>query len=342
MHKLISPEELEALFESSCASDLQPDSEGELLKTSEDEIDIQMEIVESEETGSLADHYGLDVEGKKKIPECMVLLYQSLSLGEILFQCHQILGKQFPMEFFTLVQSRKSKKVVSVYSSDNTEKPSYKPPKIVELIPSRLSDCALVKQKILKYVAESHELDDTEKYHLIPANLQKNDITIVYWPVIYNGNLKCVLVLGLKGKIQLSDAQNKFLSQVCAHLPAAIDNSDIHYNECRRTRQLEMLSEIASEAVLESDFKNFLSKVCGSIRKSFNYSSVQVWIGSGSRLEILGHNSKFEIPADYKKAVSSIIQECWDQNRILIKNGNQYKIQGNRKKLFRGSDTFRK
>ncbi len=327
MRELISPEELKALFESSCASDLPTDRE--------DETDLQMEIVDSEETVNLVDHYGADVAGKREIPECLVSLYASLSLGSILFQCHQMLKQRLPLEFFTLVQSRKSKSVVSVYSPAEIEKPSYSPPEIVELIPSRLSDCALIKQKILKYVAENHELDDTEKHYLIPKNFRKSDVTIVYWPVLLDGNLSCILVLGLNGKIQLSDDQNTFLTQLCTHLPVAVRNSDIHYNERRRSRQLEMLSEIASEAVFEDDFESFLSKVCESIRKSFNYSSVQVWIGTGSRLDILGHNSIFEMPADYKKAISVIVGECWNQNRIQIKNygneefGKRFKGMGN-------------
>jgi diguanylate cyclase (GGDEF)-like protein/PAS domain S-box-containing protein len=89
-----------------------------------------------------------------------------------------------------------------------------------------------------------------------------------------------------------------------------------------------MLSEISCRAVLESEFRDFLSKVCASIRKSFNYHSVQIWIATGNRLDIIGHSSKCEMTPELQRTFDSIVREAWDQNRILSKNYSQPERSG--------------
>ncbi|MEJ2111907.1 MAG: hypothetical protein P8Z37_18750 [Acidobacteriota bacterium] len=326
---LISPEELDALFSTSHSSELATKDCRDDIQLHDDDIsiDIQSEVVESENHLDVAKEENGNFTKQINIPECVISLYEPLSLGTILLQCHEVLAKHFEMEFFTLVQPRKNKTMVTIYSASDEKEPSYGSPEVVELSPTRLSDCMLVKQRILKYVTGDSDLDRLEKKYLLPVHAPKSDVTILYWPVIFDGMLKGVLVIGITGRIQLSDAQDKFLSQLCRHLPVAIKNSDAHYNERRRNRQLEILSEIACEAVNENDFKSFISKVSKAIRKSFNYNSVQVWIGSGSRLDIAGHNSKYEISQNFREAASSIVHQCWEKNRIFSKNYSGLEIK---------------
>lgn len=320
MRELISPEELDALFSSSSTPEMN-------ARDRDDGIVIHHEDTDGPVLAATSDCGNLDTQTESnllhdtvKIPECVISLYGTLSLGEILLRCHGMLKDRFPMEFFTFVQSRKNRTMVTVYAQQTGDNLTYRPPQIIELGPSRLSECLLVKQRVLTFIPDEEDFDETEKSSLIPADFQKGDITVLYWPVIFGDDIKSVLILGLKDRFQLSDAQNLFLSQLCRHLPIAVNNSDIHYNECRRSRQLEMLSEISGKAVIENEFKNFLSKVCESIRKSFNYHSVQIWIASGNRLDVIGHSSKCEMTRKLRETVSSIVQESWNQNRILSKN----------------------
>lgn len=327
MRELISPEELDALFSASSNSGMNPGDGDDNIVIHHDDSDIS--VLEAQSDGvdpdAKRDHEVL--QDTVEIPECVVSLYDTLLLSKILSRCHRMLKKRFPMEFFTFVQPRKNRTMVTVYLQEPGEDPSYSSPQITELSPSRLSECLLVKQRVLTFISGEDRLDATEKSCLVPAPSQKGDLTILYWPVIFDGEIKSILVMGLKDNVQLSDAQNDFLSQLCRHLPVAVNNSDIHYNERRRNRQLEMLSEISGKAVLESEFKNFLSKVCESIRKSFNYHSVQIWIATGNRLDISGHSSKCEMTGDLQKTVSPIVQESWNQNRILSKNYSQSELK---------------
>ena len=240
MRELISPEELDALFSSSCSSltNARGGEDNIVIHTDDADVPILKAPSDSESQDTKRD--GEALQDTIEIPECLISLYDTLSLSKILSRCHRMLKKRFPMEFFTFVQPRKNRTMVTVYLQETEEHPAYSSPQITELCPSRLSECLLVKQRVLTFIPREEDFDATEKSCLVPAPLQRSNTTILYWPVILGDDIKSILVLGLRDKFQLSEAQNIFLSQLCRHLTVAVNNSDLHYNERRRSRQLEM------------------------------------------------------------------------------------------------------
>jgi diguanylate cyclase (GGDEF)-like protein/PAS domain S-box-containing protein len=193
-------------------------------------------------------------------------------------------------------------------------------PCVINLEPSRLKECLLTKQKAIKYSAQSCVLDDIERDFLCPTHLNSNCISILYWPLTLNGELKGVLVLGLTGRIRLTVLRSEFLLQICTHLAIAINNSDTHYRERRRSRQLAMLGDITKEAASEGDFNRLLHKVCESVRTSLDYSSVQIWMRTGNRMHMAGDASKSEKNSVCELQAPLIVQECWDQDLVLCRN----------------------
>jgi transcriptional regulator with GAF, ATPase, and Fis domain len=310
---IISSDELSALFTIPSASDLDLDSYRGTMRSDKDNAwnggsDPAGEFIET--TGSAKNQNGM-IPRDEQLHGESISLYGSLSLGEILLRCQQALKNHFSLEFITLIQPRIDKTMVTVYSSSKNGKSMHVLPHVIKLESSRLSKCMVEKQAIFKYFAQAVELDNTEKSCLIPSHLSSNDISVLYWPLLLNGELQGVLVLGLDGEGHLTATQSEFLSHFGKHLTRAIKNSDAYYGVRRRSQQLKMLGEIASEASGEADFKNFLNKVSESIRKSFDYKSVQIWMGSRNRLEVSGFASKSDNSAVSDQSTVFIVQECW-------------------------------
>jgi diguanylate cyclase (GGDEF)-like protein/PAS domain S-box-containing protein len=319
---IISSDELSALFAIPSASDLDLNSYDGTMQSEKDKAQNAVSDPADEfiETADTAKNQNGILPRDEHLQKSAISLYGSLSLGEILLRCQQALNKHFSLEFITLIQPRIDKTMVTVYSLGKSGKSTHILPHVIKLESSRLSTCMVEKQPIFKYIARVAELDNTERRYLVPTHLCSNDISILYWPLILNGELQGVLLLGLGGNRHLTATQSEFLSHICGHLTIAIKNSDVYYGARRKRQQLKMLGEIASDASGEADFKNFLNKVSESIRKSFDYNSVQIWMGMRSRLDVVGYALKSEKDAVSSQSTVLMVQECWDQNQTLINN----------------------
>ena len=322
LRDIISSDELNALFAIPHASDSLPNGLQGTIRDPKsaaynEVLDFEAEFLETTDPDKKQPEMSPNDEGLNK---SAILLYGSLSLGEILLRCQRELKSHFTLEFITLTQPRIDKTMATVYSLGKSGKSTYVLPHVIKLESSRLSVCMLEKHPIFKYIDQTAKLDALERRLLVPTPLGSNGTSILYWPLMLNGDLQGILSLGLEGQSQLSAVQSEFLTHICRHLTIAIKNSDAYYSVRRKSQQLKMLGEIAGEAANEVDFKNFLLKVTESIRKSFDYSSVQVWMGTRNRLDVVGFASKTGKEITASPSTISIVQDCWDQNQTLINN----------------------
>jgi len=63
-----------------------------------------------------------------------------------------------------------------------------------------------------------------------------------------------------------------------------------------------------------------LGGICQSVRKSLDCRSVQIWVETGDRLDLIGHAYKLAAEAATSRAVPLLVQECARQDRIICNN----------------------
>lgn len=245
-------------------------------------------------------------------------LYGSLQLADILRGCRRFLEQRFRIGRLSLVQHRANDSAATLYSLDHGGDAPLAGPRVIAIEPSRLRQALLEPRMRQIALASASDQDKTErKYLLRPATG-----LAVYAPLLLGGKLKGVLVLDLPRKLPLSQTQQALLSYVADHLALAIENSDHHYLECRRSRQLEMVSEISRRAVQVENLETFLHEAAALIRVSFDYDAVQIWTltGADHRFELRAAASRSGAEAAVPTAVPWMVRECGRLDSTLCDN----------------------
>jgi diguanylate cyclase (GGDEF)-like protein/PAS domain S-box-containing protein len=243
-------------------------------------------------------------------------IHGSLILAEILRACRHALQEHFPLGRLSLVQHRASESTATLYSLDAGGDAPLIGPKVIVLEQSRLKRCIFEHELRVVHLDNAGEQDALEQRYL----LHHDTGAVIYSPLVLRGKFKGVLVLALPKGSRLTTVHMSLLAYTTAHLALAIENSDMHYLECRRGRQLSMVSEIAKQAVLVEDLGAFLRSAAELIRISFDYLGVQIWT-AGPTPEAMtfaawaSKSAKSEQPC-----LPSMVSECHRQNVILCDN----------------------
>lgn len=244
-------------------------------------------------------------------------LHSSLMLDEILRECGYILAKQVHLRRLSLVQRRGNESIVTIYSVDLESSSVMSGPKIEALEPSRLKDCINRRSGCVGINLLICPPDKTEQRHF----MQAQTTSLLYLPVSTEEHHKGTLVLGLDQAAPLTAELKSFLNSVSKHLTLALEHSDTHYRERRRSRQLSMVSEIANQAVKLENLNEFLQKASELLRNGFDYETVQIWIfGVKQELILRGYASKSFAQADADEIPSAMVCECLAHNQILCNN----------------------
>ena len=244
-------------------------------------------------------------------------VYGSLALQDILRNCRGMLKERLAVGRLTLVQHRASEITVTLTSVEADPDAPLIGPKIIPLKESRLRNSLAEQREIAAVFNEASRQDDAERSHL----LGPNDLAAAYLPLVWQGKRKGVLVVGLAVAREFSSAEHRFVRYMATHLALAVENSDTHYMERRHGRQLEIVSEIAKQAVLVEDVGEFLRCTTELLRKGFDYDRVQMWrVGSKQEpLHLLGHACKTGKAAP-EDAVPPMVEECLRLEKMLYNN----------------------
>lgn len=245
-------------------------------------------------------------------------IHNSLLLEDILRACRRLLHRYFMPARVSLVQRRDTPAAVTVYLMGREEGKPPVEPRVVALVRSRLSQCFEIRKRLLVELPESSEQDSMEKMLLF----RPETISAVYQPLMLQEKLKGILVLELPGNQRPSICQLAFLDYLARPLSAALENSDAHYRERRRGRQLAMVSEIAKQAVMFEQLGDFLPSAVELLRQGFNYDAVQVW-SVGTRQEALrlrGFAHRAPIDRIIGASIPDAVQECRRLDRSICNN----------------------
>jgi diguanylate cyclase (GGDEF)-like protein/PAS domain S-box-containing protein len=245
-------------------------------------------------------------------------LHGSLQLSEILRRCRRFLENHFRMGRLSLVQHRANEATATLYSLDDGGNTPLIGPRVIAIQLSRLRQSIVEPGMRLVPLASASDQDKIERKYL----LRPETGLAVYAPLLLSGKLKGILVLDLPRRTHLSQAQQALLSYVADQLALAIENSDHHYLECRRSRQLEMVSEISKRAVQVENLDAFLQETAQLIRASFDYHAVQVWTFAGANnsltLRAASHKSPGEEGSETR--VPWMVRECRRLDNTLCNN----------------------
>jgi diguanylate cyclase (GGDEF)-like protein/PAS domain S-box-containing protein len=239
-----------------------------------------------------------------------------LTFEAILRGCRQILKEHFPLGRISLVQPRGNKTTATVHSLNEDGNATITGPYVINLEPSRLKECLLKQQLIVASVRVS-ELDDTERDYLLALSSNQRIVSIIYLPLILHGRLKGVLVLNLRETVRMTDDNTAFLWQMAGLMAIAIENRDRFHVECRRSRQFTLVSKIAKLAVSEIEDNMLFPEVCELLRKSFDYNSVQIWVVTPDRLDLMGHACRTPREVEAEQRITSMVQECSRRGQIV-------------------------
>lgn len=248
--------------------------------------------------------------------ELAASIHGSLILVEILSACRRVLQEYFPLGRLSLVQNRANQSTATLYALDEGDDPPLIGPKVIVLENSRLRQCSFDHEPRIVQFDDVAEQDALERRHL----LHPETGAAIYSPLLLKGKFKGVLVLALGVRSKLTAADQSLLSYLTSHLALAIENSDLHYLECRRGRQLSMVSEIAKQAVIAEDLGDFLHSVSELIRLSFDYLGVQIWTTSPmpEGMTLAAYASREEPPTG--ALLPPLVANCARQNCIQCDN----------------------
>jgi two-component system cell cycle response regulator len=245
-------------------------------------------------------------------------LYSSLRLSDILRGCKELLAARFALGRLSFVQHRANDSTVTLFPTEEGGEAAPAGPKIIVLGKSRLRRCIAQRKKLIVNLRNPSDYDAVEQGHL----LQPGAGCVMYLPLMLNGNMKGILVVSLLRGARPDRADHEYLDYVSQHLALAIENSDAHYLEQRRGRQLSMVSEIARQAVMVEDLDEFLGAAPEMLRRGFNYDLVQVWT-MGPKQETLylagcAHRStQHEATCG---CTPRIVEDCVRQGQTLCNN----------------------
>ncbi len=245
-------------------------------------------------------------------------IHTSLFLEDILRACRHLLHKYFMPARISLVQRRDTPAAVTVYLMGREENKPPVEPRVVALVRSRLSQCFELRKRLLVELPESSEQDSMEKMLLF----RPETTSAVYQPLMFREKLKGILVLELPGDQRPGLCQLTFLDYLTRPLSIALENSDAHYRERRRGRQLAMVSEIARQAVRFEQLGDFLPSAVELLRQGFNYDAVQVW-SVGTRQEDLrlrGFAHRAPIDRIIGASIPEAVQDCRRLDRSICNN----------------------
>ncbi len=248
----------------------------------------------------------------------VAVLHSSLRLGDILRGCRHLLAARLELGRVTFVQHRVNETTVTIFSADEDGTSPLLGPKVIVLGTSRLSRCIAEQRKLVVYLRGASECDLVEQEHLLcPAAG-----CVVYLPLLLHGRLKGILVLSLPGNVRLARSDHDFLESLAGHLALAIENSDAHYMEQRRGRQLTMIGEIARQAVMLEDVEEFLRSVPELLRQGFNYDLVQVWTAGAKQdgIHLAGCAHRATRHESACAGVPAMVEECLEQGQTFCVN----------------------
>ncbi len=245
-------------------------------------------------------------------------IHSSLLLEDILRACRRVLHRYFLPARVSLVQRRDTPAAVTVYLMAREEDKPPVEPHVVALVRSRLSQCFEFRKRLLVELPDSSEQDSMEKMLLF----RPETTTAIYQPLVLQEKLKGILVLELPANQRPSLCQVAFLDYLARPMSMALENSDSHYRERRRGRQLAMVSEIARQAVMFDQLGDFLPSAVELLRQGFNYDAVQVWT-VGTRQESLrlrGFAHRAPIDRIIGASIPDAVQECHSRDRSICNN----------------------
>ncbi len=267
--------------------------------------------------GNPSAHVRRQRRGKRGQMRLAASVYGSLVLEDILRNCRGMLEERLAVGRLTLVQQRASEITVTLYSVEADPEAPLVGPKIVPLEDSRLRTSLAEQRQLAAVFGESSRQDGAERAYL----LGPDDLAAAYLPLNWQGKRKGVLVVGLAVAREFSPAEHRFVRHLATHLALAVENSDTHYMERRHGRQLEIVSEIAKQAVLVEDVGEFLRRTAELLRRGFDYDRVQMWrLGSKQEpLQLVGHASKGGKAAP-PAAAPPMVEECLRLEKMLHNN----------------------
>jgi diguanylate cyclase (GGDEF)-like protein/PAS domain S-box-containing protein len=260
-----------------------------------------------------------------------VSLHKSLSPEGILRSCNQALRKHLSQGRVSLVQPRSNRTTATLYSLDDGGNSPLIGPQIIELEPSRLKECLLRKRELNIRTAQITQLDYIERGYLLGPNPRHGAISVIYKPLMLENELKCMLILSFSESEGLDSTLDALFSYMAPHISIALSNSERYCEEQRRSRRLAMVIEIAGQATNEDDLEKCLSEVCHSVRKSSDYNSVQIWVETRDRLDLIGTAHKLPTEGGASRQIPSLVRECARQDRIICNNNirSEFSVEPN-------------
>jgi len=244
-------------------------------------------------------------------------LRASLSVEEILRSCYRALSPRLPLNRLCLVPLRPNEFTVTVYTVEGSASDPSVSSRIINLVDSRLRRCLIDGNEQVVHFRHPSERDQTEEQFLLTPNAH----TAAYMRLVQQGVLNGVLVLDVAEGAPLDTARTAFLRLVVEHLSFALENSDVCYAERRQGRQLQMISEIAKQAVRLKNLEEFLNSVSALIRNEFDHQLVQLWTPGAAQdhLQLRGCAYK-SLNNDVFPSPTPMVDECRRKDAILRNN----------------------
>jgi diguanylate cyclase (GGDEF)-like protein/PAS domain S-box-containing protein len=229
-----------------------------------------------------------------------------------------MLSERLPISRLTFAQHRATESTVTLYSLDGNPDSCLLGPKIIGLEPSRLQESVCGQREFNTIFGNDCRPDRIEHDYLA----RPGDMGAIYVPLHWKSRLKGILVLALSVNRTLSTTEHGFVRYLGGHLALALENSDTHYMERRRGRQLEMVSQIARLAVMLEDQGEFLRRSAELLRNGFDYDVVQIWTTESRQdtLILRGLAQKSPHAAGSCTSVPPTVEECLRQKRTLCNN----------------------
>ncbi|MBP1594767.1 MAG: domain S-box/diguanylate cyclase domain protein [Acidobacteria bacterium] len=251
-------------------------------------------------------------------------VHGSLILADILRSCRQSLLEHVELDRLSLLQERSRGSTATIHSIDADPEGTLIGPRVIALEDSRLKQCATDHRMRVVEIEDESSQDSVERRHL----LHRGTGVAVYSPLMLRGKCKGVLVLALPKGARFTGSHMSLLAYTTEHLALALENSDMHYLECRRGRQLSMVSEIAKQAVLAEDQADFQRAATELIRISLDYLEVQIWTVSPANKGILLAARAARASRSEEAGTPAMVEECVRLQRIAANNHSKFSPDG--------------
>jgi diguanylate cyclase (GGDEF)-like protein/PAS domain S-box-containing protein len=245
-----------------------------------------------------------------------ISVHGSLVLADILRACRRVLQQHFPLGRLSLVQHRSNESTATLYSLDAGDNALMIGPTVILLEASRLKTCIADRAPCVVLLSDTADQDAIEQHHL----LHPENRAAIYSPLVLGQKFKGMLILALQDGSKLTAMHTSLLAHTTAHLVQAIENSDKHYLECRRGRQLSMVSEIARQAVLVEDLGIFLDAASELIRVSLEYSDVQIWTAGHAPEGLILAARAGKPNAPEEQSLPEMVRQCARLDKTLCDN----------------------